>query len=114
MEVVFSVEATDGLDGAVEGDGGADRGDQRGLLEERLRARDGEVEGGDERVRSRGTGVVFGGGEGRWRKELAVRVELRVYLDADCELPARNGLVIGTAPLLLPFCLGLGCFGLVL
>lgn len=69
------------MDGAVQGQGGADGGDEGCGLEFGLGARDGEVEGRDIRV-------WIGGGCGRGsREELRGGVELGVDLDADSELP---------------------------
>lgn len=79
MEVVFAVELGDGLDGAVEGEGGAEGGDEVGALEERLRAGSGGVEEGDVRV-GRGDG---GGGCGGGGEEFGAGVELGVDLNAD-------------------------------
>lgn len=58
VEVVLAVEAAAGLDGAAEGEGGAQGWEQRGALEVRLGAWEGGVEEGDVRV---------GGGGGRGR-----------------------------------------------
>ena len=110
VEIMFPVEAADGLDVAVEGQRGAQSGDQGLLLKNRLASGYGQVEEGDARV---GFLIKGGAGAGAGRGEELLRgIQLGVDLDSYGELPAIYDLIVGVFLLFLSR--GLLFLGLVL